>query len=183
VRCPHRSFISNKKLPVLGSYYSNDKRNCFYRKLSTDLPKTETSKIVGIREGEAIPTELIQIPIGKAEELHSNLVESAVFSDINRLTQSMRSLSPVAETRNARSLSSSRLSDHLSISVYKSPDTIVAAPIISGPRLTKDHVLRVSGEGRNLDLEASYGSRQQVDLQLRQNPYVQEANEYHINVN
>lgn len=47
---------------------------------------------------------------------------------------------------------SSRLSDNIKVSVYRSPSVIVkkAEVITSGPKLSKNHVMRVAVEGKTI---------------------------------
>jgi hypothetical protein len=52
--------------------------------------------------------------------------------------------------RSFYSTKSKRLGDNIKISVYRSPDVIVkkVETITSGPKLTKQHILRVAAEGK-----------------------------------
>ena len=61
---------------------------------------------------------------------------------------------------------SSRLSDNIKVSVYRSPSVVVqkAEIITSGPKLSKNHVLRVAVEGKVISkYEPNYNKKGSSD--------------------
>ena len=130
VHKPHR-VVATKMIPTIGSYIGNDKSSGYIlREHSTcNLPKTNISRVVEVRQEEAIPTEIIRVHIGKVEQIEPCLLESVDLLDKDivytlPMTQPARSPS-ITGNRINKSLSTSRLSDNLRISVFKSPDVVV----------------------------------------------------------